>query len=209
MSEIQEVYSAVCQARSLAERLNDGAYGSLSVYQTGWLSKKDQQGQVPTVWYEGLIYRQLEWAGLTGKITPLLLKNSKSEIIISRINDAASLGEYAELFFQGGMSLPLWKNLCIRVGEVIKLFHSKGFVHCDLHGGNIVIEMREGTWYPFLIDFGLSAHDNLEYPYEIEWSRMEPESDVETIAMSLLSLDPRESTDLWKGLAALEKSAAS
>ncbi|QLL30248.1 hypothetical protein HG536_0A00650 [Torulaspora globosa] len=55
------------------------------------------------------------------------------------------------------------KRTLIRVGQQIGLLHWNGYCHGDLTSSNIVLENVEGSWQPYLIDFGLgSISDSVE-----------------------------------------------
>jgi hypothetical protein len=218
VSAMRKVYAAICAARTLIERLDDGGNATLKPWATGWLAKSDRIGVEPQVAYEYEIYKALEAEGLAGVVTPECLLEEgvfgyPDTIIISQINMGASIGEYAEAYLAGQMPAELWLDLCQKTGEVINTFHDGDFVHCDLHCGNVVIEITvDGEWRPVLIDFGVSSFPKeLEYPYALNnYNVLNPQSDIPFLVWSLeaISLElTRKDSDFQKGLAALMKAS--
>jgi serine/threonine protein kinase len=164
--DIQQLYNIFVCSSDLNSRLNAGHNGILHLSDTGWLAKTDRPGSLPLVEHEYRIYELLEAEGLTGDIVPhCRFEEGWEPLIISRINDCASFGEYFEQILLGNMTESLWLNLCTEIGATIRRFHDAGFIHNDLHGGNIVLELREGMWKPFLIDFGHCGHESLQNPF--------------------------------------------
>lgn len=42
--------------------------------------------------------------------------------------------------------------------DILEYIHSKGYVHCDVKGSNLVLGLKKGTENQvFLVDFGLAA----------------------------------------------------
>ena len=53
------------------------------------------------------------------------------------------------------------KLLCLnKIAVDLRIIHDAGFVHCDLHGGNIVMTDDDNTNYPRICDLGLSQSVN-------------------------------------------------
>ena len=50
-----------------------------------------------------------------------------------------------------------WKTVVDLVGRVLQFIHSKGVLHNDLKGDNILLERREKHYNPVVIDFGKST----------------------------------------------------
>src|SRR6185312_16990168 len=49
------------------------------------------------------------------------------------------------------------KLLCLdRIANYLRLIHCTGLVHCDLHGGNIVLDRTHKSINPYICDLGLS-----------------------------------------------------
>src|SRR6185437_14647752 len=56
-----------------------------------------------------------------------------------------------------------WKMKLYRLRDIVKHLnniHGAGLVHCDLHGGNIVLHDSVYSIDPFICDFGLSRSVN-------------------------------------------------
>lgn len=166
-NSINDVYSHVCAKRSLRDRFEMGMNSYVSVHRTGWLRKENTlvDGAEEHLRNEYAMYRALNTAKLTGKIvpTPDFSHGLKEEedgvfsIVISQINAAAPMWEYARAVLSGHMSEELWVALCSEVGRALKVFHSKGFAHKDLHSGNIIMEVNKSSkWSANFIDFGMT-----------------------------------------------------
>ena len=190
-----DIYGRVILMRSIADRLGDGNNADLFMFCTGWLRKIDKPGVHPQVAHEYAIYEQLDLAGLCGKIVPRCdfergIFGYPDSIVISRIDDCATLYEYAMQVNLGAMQEPLWLELCKAVGRVIQQFHQADFTHCDLHAGNIVIELHDYEWYPFLIDFGVSDHPAVELHYPpVDEAILEQDHDIKVLLESLEDSD--------------------
>jgi tRNA A-37 threonylcarbamoyl transferase component Bud32 len=106
------------------------------------------------------------------------------------------------------MTRELWVQLCVEIGRRIRRFHDAGFVHHDLHAGNVVLEIKKGQWRPFLIDFGTTSHQECECEYLAPQLANEGgEADVDMLCSSLRT-DCQHAADWFeKGLAALERAA--
>ena len=50
------------------------------------------------------------------------------------------------------------------IADYLYQIHSAGLVHCDLHGGNIVLRRGDGRVYSFICDLGLSQSVNSHEP---------------------------------------------
>lgn len=185
---IQKLYDTVVRSSNLDARLNAGHNGMLEMVETGWLAKYDRPGSPPFVEHEYEVYKILEMEGLTGDIVPKCrLEEGWEPLIISRINDCASFGEYFEQILVGNMTEPLWLDMCAEVGSAIRAFHDAGFIHSDLHGGNIVLEVHGDKWKAYLIDFGHSSHESLENPHITQYAlERGPEGDVEDLVEAIL-----------------------
>ncbi|XP_028416021.1 spindle assembly checkpoint kinase-like [Dendronephthya gigantea] len=52
------------------------------------------------------------------------------------------------------LSIPKWANILEKISEALSYIHSKGFIHGDIKGNNIVIRKQSDSFYPVIIDFG-------------------------------------------------------
>jgi tRNA A-37 threonylcarbamoyl transferase component Bud32 len=209
----QELHQKINRSRSLQERLNDGSNANLSLVSEQWLQKADKVGLLPQIEHEFQIYQQLDAVGLMGTITPVCdldfgIYEYPAAIYLSLIGQGASLWEYALAHLSGEMSTADWQSLCRATGEKISKFHAGGFVHIDLHAGNIVIELEENEWQPFLIDFGLSTCETIEYPFLVVERRVfDAETDLEKLLESLSGLVQELPDSFSLGLRDLEDAA--
>jgi tRNA A-37 threonylcarbamoyl transferase component Bud32 len=130
-------------------------------------------------------------------------------IVISRLDECAPLYEYAwECGDNGAMTQQLWMELCVEIGKTIRRFHDAGFIHHDLHAGNMVVEIKKGRWKPFLIDFGTASHDECECEYLAPHLKEEgSEADVDMLCYSLRSNCEHAADWFEEGLEALERAA--
>jgi serine/threonine protein kinase len=185
MSAIYDVYAKVCTSNLLTSRLAEGMNASLRMVDTGWLEKTDQVGLPPMVDHEIQVYQLLEEAGLTGCTVPEYDESESYDgvLIMRLINMGAPLFEYARSEY---MTKELWMQLCETVGLAIRQFHDEGFVHHDLHDGNIVIEVKDEAWHPVIIDFGYTTHDELtcDHLCRSHWDD-DPEADVDKLLEAL------------------------
>src|SRR5438270_2132295 len=56
-----------------------------------------------------------------------------------------------------------WKDKLQRLSDIVcdlQIIHNKGLVHCDLHGGNIVMHDNTSEIVPLICDLGLSRSVN-------------------------------------------------
>ncbi|CAB4042611.1 probable serine threonine- kinase gdt4 [Paramuricea clavata] len=47
-----------------------------------------------------------------------------------------------------------WVDVLLACAKAISQIHTKGYIHCDLKGDNIVINKVDKGFYPIVIDFG-------------------------------------------------------
>ena len=58
-----------------------------------------------------------------------------------------------------------WKTVVDLVGRALEFIHSKGVLHNDLKGDNMLLERREKHYNPIVIDFGKSTFIIKKYPH--------------------------------------------
>ena len=59
----------------------------------------------------------------------------------------------------GRLTLAEQVRIIMQMAQALQACHSLGIVHRDLKPGNIMLERREdGTWWPYLLDFGLARN---------------------------------------------------
>ena len=169
-----DVYNLIQEMDTVGARFGRGTQSTITNLGDGWILKEDARGAVPQTEWERSVYELIEGIGLAPECDL-----AENQLIIRMINAAASLEDYATAFAVQGYPKSIWVDLCRDVGEIIARFHRAGFVHGDLHLGNIVVGLENRcTLRPLLIDFGTTQHPDLEeYPHE-------------------LTIDPSEDADL-------------
>ena len=210
MSELRTLYVAIIHSNTLESRMDDGRNGQIAPWSSGWLVKTDRDGMQPQVDHELAMYQLLDEEGLMGRITPTcdFGESYDGQLVLQRINDCVSLGEYAMWCSDPRFTRKLWVNLCESVGLAIRQFHDHGFTHCDLHAGNVVCELEGDHLRPFLIDFGCSYHTTLRCEYlspEIESAGQE--ADVDCLIEALEEYQPAAPDWYQEGLDALYRAA--
>ena len=51
----------------------------------------------------------------------------------------------------------MWSQILLKLTQALLFIHTKGYVHCDLKGNNILLFRRELIWQPVIIDYGKSV----------------------------------------------------
>lgn len=51
------------------------------------------------------------------------------------------------------LGIPKWANVLGKTSEALSYIHTKGFIHGDIKGNNIVIRKESDSYYPIIIDF--------------------------------------------------------
>lgn len=47
-----------------------------------------------------------------------------------------------------------WSQILLKLTEALLFIHSKGFIHNDLKGNNVLLHKNEQIWQPLIIDYG-------------------------------------------------------
>ncbi len=199
-SSPRELYNLVCGLEPVRTRLDRGSQSTLTLLGDGWLLKEDAPGAPPQVEWEWRVYALLQDLGLDYLAPEADL--SGPELVLRLVNAAASLEDYAVAFCTKGYPTALWVDICTKVGRVISKFHRAGFVHGDLHCGNVLISLeRRGQFRAYLVDFGLTQHPELgEYPHRLTVEPSE-EADLDRLDESLRLIS--QDREFLKGLVAL------
>lgn len=51
----------------------------------------------------------------------------------------------------------MWSQILLKLTQALLFIHTKGFVHCDLKGNNVLLFRKELIWQPVIIDYGKSV----------------------------------------------------
>jgi RIO-like serine/threonine protein kinase len=110
------------------------------------------------------------------------LTGNSEGIKMQLINNAASLGDYAEGYVQGIVPIEVFEQIIEASLEAIDSMHKVGVIHNDLHANNVVISLVDDEWTAYVIDFGWSYiwEDGIPdwIDYERTWCADSPEEDL-------------------------------
>ena len=83
---------------------------------------------------------------------------------IQCIDNAASLVDYTQAYLSGLIPIEVLQDILTLVVTAVTTFHSLGWVHNDLHDGNIVVGHGQHTWEIFIIDVAMATRAEEEVP---------------------------------------------
>lgn len=135
--------------------------------------------------------RELHDLGLTPNLHPDYLEDDYGDILMQRINLAASLGDYCEAYLGGEIEASDLKAIFIATQEVLEAWSVLGLVHNDLHADNICITCSPTTgWRAYVIDLSWSYPEG-DLPdwidYERSWNAYEFDDDLQYLVKDLLN----------------------
>lgn len=209
----QSIYNSIAlKGASLEERLDRGANGSLSLYGEDsngvkYLLKETRAGENPKLLENELvIYRHLYEEGAQ---VPILHEDyiddsygRPSDIATQLINNAATLGDYAEGYVEGKVPLETFKEMVHVSLKAIQSMHSVGVIHNDLHANNIVLSLINGQWKAYVIDFGWSYFQSKGVPKwmarERNWLAEDEEADLQYLQTDLEGRLPADDSDFLR-----------
>lgn len=190
------LYNRVCQWRPFHERASEGTMSTVVEAGDGWLMKSDNVGE-ELVEREFQILLALQGSDLVPDVDEEEgVFGYPDSFLIKRINNGASLGEYLRFFLTGDMDEVFLWEIFEATAEKINEFHSKGYVHGDLHDRNIVVGMNKGCtlFVPYLIDFGFSFHED-DGPHALDRTSIETADEDNEYLVETLGLIVDESTN--------------
>lgn len=209
----QSIYNSIAlKGASLEERLDRGANGSLSLYGEDskgvkYLLKETRPGENPKLLENELvIYRHLMEVGAQ---VPILHEDylddsygRPSDISMQLINNAATLGDYAEGYVEGKVPLEAFKEMIKVSKKAIESMHEAGVIHNDLHANNVVLSLVNNQWKAYVIDFGWSYYVHKGIPRwmqrERKWWAQEPEDDLKYLQEDLEGRLPGDDPDFLR-----------
>lgn len=168
----------------VTEHLNTGCYGALQVHE-GLIQKRDKKGYAVLLKREYAVLSALQGTGLV----PGQVSFSNGVLSMEYIH-AASLDYYHRSMEAGLLDYTQYTCILDAVGTAVKAFHSAGWVHNDLHPGNILITLKEGEWHAVLIDVAFSTSVDYAFPQEVgvsifrsgwEYFEMSQEADIDSL----------------------------
>jgi serine/threonine protein kinase len=206
----QSIYNLIAlKGASLEERLDRGANGSLSLYGEDsngvkYLLKETKPGENPKLLEnELMVYRHLYEEGAS---VPILHEDyvddsygRPNDLAMQLINNAATLGDYAEGYVEGKVPLETFKEM-IKVSKgAIESMHNVGVIHNDLHANNIVLALVNNQWKAYVIDFGWSYFQSKGVPKwmarERTWIAEDEEADLQYLQTDLEGRLPADDPD--------------
>lgn len=160
-----QAYEAVMSSYNqfpVTEHLNTGCYGTLQVHE-GIVQKQDKRGdQGALLEREYAVLCALQDTGLV----PGQVSFSNGVLSMEYIH-AASLDYYQRCMEVGVLDYIQYTSILDAVGTAVKAFHAAGWVHNDLHPGNILITLEGGEWRAILIDVAFSTSATHSFPKEL------------------------------------------
>jgi len=130
-----------------------------------WISKVDQSGcAMPLVQREWEILKELQNTGLVPVVSPVSPHINGSIMHIQCIDNAASLLDYTQAYLNGLIPIGVLRDILTLVVTAVTTFHSLGWVHNDLHNGNIVVGHNQYTWEVYIIDVAMATRAEEEVP---------------------------------------------
>lgn len=162
-------YNTVCGTATTTSRLSRGGCGTLEVagHWAGhnWLSKVDQSHcATPLVQREWDILTELQGTGLVPVVSSVSPHLNGGAMHIQCIDNAASLVDYTQAYLSGLIPIEVLQDILTLVVTAVTTFHSLGWVHNDLHDGNIVVGHGQHTWEIFIIDVAMATRAEEEVP---------------------------------------------
>ena len=168
----------------VTKHLNTGCYGALEVHD-GLIQKRDKKGHAVLLEREYAVLSALQGTGLV----PGQVSFSDGVLSMEYIH-AASLDYYHRSMEAGIVDYIQYTCILDAVATAVKAFHSAGWVHNDLHPGNILITLKEGEWHAILIDVAFSTSEGYAFPQKLGLSlfrsgwesfEMSQEADIDSL----------------------------
>lgn len=200
--DMLETYNYVSQRETAASRYKRGQCAFLREAGDGWLQKSDKSG-FELIEHEFEVLLELQDSGLVPKIDEDEgIFGYPASFYIKKIDNAATVGDYCEVFLAGEISKDAFFPLMEAVGELMTAFWDLGWVHGDLNQNNIVIGMTKGgrSWRPYIIDTAFSFREE-EGNLGLDRSTIETvDEDKDYFIDCLRQLDEGDESDYDKAL---------
>lgn len=164
VQERVQAYEAVMSSYDqfpVTEHLNTGCYGALQVHEDV-VQKQDKRGHAALLEREYAVLCALQGTGLV----PGQVSFSDGVLSMEYIH-AASLDYYHRCMEADLLDYIQYTSILDAVGAAVKAFHSAGWVHNDLHPGNILITLEGGEWRAVLIDVAFSTSVTHAFPEDM------------------------------------------
>ncbi len=161
-------YNAVAERRTSVARYADGTRANLreegAYGGQAWISKG--QECLDSLQWEFECLVALQDTGLVPEVDVDL--GCESRFFMVRVNNAATLAEYAEAAAEGEIPVSVFRDVCKTALQTLEEFWDLGWVHGDLHSRNLVVSLsRTGKWEVLLIDLEFAiTPDGDEPPVE-------------------------------------------
>jgi tRNA A-37 threonylcarbamoyl transferase component Bud32 len=220
-TDILDVYQQISHNKTFRERANVGTRGDLIELENHQIIKADKVGEQSTAW-EFQVLIALESLGITPKpVQEKGIFGYPDTFQMEKIDNGATFQEYLEAFLLGNYTPTVFINLCRAIGQMLNKFWEAGWVHGDLHGDNIVIDIDSDqlVWMPYLIDFGTTFHHDCNHPLgqqifaERKMTRLdelpEPGEDLDVLSgiftLTYNSIATEDNQAYWEGLEILKR----
>lgn len=201
-------YNLVASSDKLSSRLERGQNAVIELYgEEGgkkWLTKTPRPGENENLHSNELeILRHLQETGVVPELHDDYLDDSWgecSEIVMLMLNNAASLGDYAEAALAGEIPMGIFKAIVAEARNSLEVFHSAGVIHNDLHANNLVVTIDlKGNWKVYVIDFGWSYKGEIPewMEYERTWIAEDEEEDIRYLKTDLGNRCPDEDEEYF------------
>jgi Ser/Thr protein kinase RdoA (MazF antagonist) len=181
---------------TLVTRFNRGYTATIRIFEdTNYVVKTYRKGMC-----ENLLNNELYWlrylneSGLTPELHPDYLEDNYGDnIVMAKINQAASLGDYSEAFLAGEISARDLTSIFEAVNKTLQEWKEYEIVHNDLHADNVCLTWTDQGWRAYIIDLSWSYQEG-EMPdwidYERSWVAEDFDDDLQHLIKDLLNRGP-------------------
>jgi len=201
-------YNLVASSEQLNSRLTRGQNAVIELYgeEYGkkWVSKTPRPGENDHLHSNELnILRRLQDTGVVPELHEDYLDDSWgecSEIVMLLLNNAASLGDYAEAALAGEIPMGIFRAIVVEAKKSLEVFHGTEVIHNDLHANNLVVTIDlKGNWKVYVIDFGWSYQGEVPdwMEYERTWIAEDEIEDLQYLKKDLGNRCPDEDEEYF------------
>jgi len=134
--------------------LRGGAFGTLSL-EEGWVKKEDKPSDKPsTLRREWEVMCLLQGTGLVPEVD----KHFGGTYFCQRYVPSNTLNDLVREYLRGYLPAASMKQILNAVKSTLEEFYSAGWIHNDLHSGNILLSLAgRGEWRCYIIDVAFAT----------------------------------------------------